>query len=234
MRQDYDQHDIHGSFQGTSNAQGLACGLAKAALAVSVALCSGNIAFAEDSHHGAASFGHGDSHSGFSYNYAEGRLIDITIDDHGADLDGTGFEFEGSVGLGDKFQAYALYKDLGFDQDIDVSEWAVGFGTHLSIVPGADFVAEIGYISEEKKEAGHSPHSDEGLIMGLGVRKKVGEKGEVQFGVNYIDFSEAGSVTSYELVGEMHVLPSLALGVGVTASSEATAYFAEARFYFGH
>lgn len=89
MWRSYAQHDSHGSFQGTSNAQGLACGFAKAALMVSVALCSSSIAFAEDSHHGAAGSGHGDSRGGFSYSYAEGRLINITVDDHGSDLDGT-------------------------------------------------------------------------------------------------------------------------------------------------
>lgn len=207
----------------------------KAVLVAVATLFFGSIALAEDSHddHGAASSGHDTSHSAFSYNYAELRYIDITVDDHGSDLDGNGFEFEGSIGIGNMFQAYALYEDIGFDHEIDLSEWAVGFGAHFAVVPGMDFVAELGYISEVIKEPGHADHSDDGYLLGVGVRKKIGERGEVQFGINFVDFSTAGSITSFELVGEMHVMPSLAIGVGINASDEATAYFAEARFYFG-
>ena len=209
--------------------------LAGAILIAALSLCCSELALAEDSHghHAPASSGHDTAHAGFSYNYAELRYIDMTVDDHGSDLDGDGLEFEASVGLGERFQAYALYEKIGFDHEIGLSEWAVGFGTHLSIAPGLDIVADLGYISEEVTEPGHADHADDGYLFGLGLRKKIGEQGEIQVAVNFADFKEAGSVTSYELVGEMHVLPNLAIGVGINAGAEATAYFAEARFYFG-
>lgn len=208
----------------------------RTALAVSIALCSVGAVSAEESHggsHSADASGHGSSHSSFSYNFTELRYINVTVDEPGGDLDGDGFEFMGSVGLGDKFQAYFLYEDIGFDHDIDLAEWAIGFGTHMPIVDGTDFVAELGYISEDIKEPGHATHSDDGYQLGIGVRHKVGEKGEVQFGIDFVDFSGAGSITSFELAGEMHVSSNVALGLGVDLSDEATAYFAEARIYFG-
>jgi hypothetical protein len=207
----------------------------KTALMIALALCSGSMAFASESqdHHGVASSGHDTSHSGFSYNYGELRYINMTVDDHGSDLDGNGFEFEGSVGIGDRFQAYALYEGIGFDHGIDLKEWAVGFGTHFSMAPGLDLVADLGYISETLSEEGHGSHDDEGYVLGAGMRKQVGERGEIAFAIDYTDFKSAGSTTSYELIGEMHVLPTLAIGVGINTSKTATAYFAEARFYFG-
>ncbi len=200
-----------------------------------VALCCANVALAEDSqdHHGAAVVEHHAPNSAFSYNFVELRYIDTTIDEAGGDLDGTGVEIEGSVAVGDRFQAFALYEDIGFDHEIDLSEWAIGFGTHFAVAASADFVAEVGYVSEEISEPGHATHSDEGYLMGVGFRQKIGERGEIQLGVSFVDFSEAGSRTTYELVGEMHVLPTVAVGVGIDISADATSYFAEARVYFG-
>ena len=157
----------------------------------------------------------------------------MTFEEGHTELDGDGFEFEGSVGIGDRFQAYALYKDIEFDHGFDQSEWAVGFGTHYSIAPGLDLVADLGYISETLSEEGHGSHDDSGPVLGAGLRKQVGERGEIAFAVNYMNFEHIGSLTSYEVIGEMHVLPTLALGVGVTTSRLATSYFAEARLYFG-
>ena len=195
------------------------------ALVVAVALCSGSMAFGSESqeHHGAASSGHDTSHSDFSYNYGELRYINMKVDEDHTELDGNGFEFEGSVGIGDKFLAYALYKDIGSNHGFDISEWAVGFGTHFSMAPGLDLVADLGYISETLSEEGHGSHDDEGYVLGAGLRKQVGERGEIAFAINYTDVNTAGSTTSYEFVGEMHVLPTLAIGVGINTSKEATA-----------
>lgn len=206
-----------------------------AVASLAVALCSGGTALAEnnDGHHEASQSQHKSSHSDFSYNYTEMRYLDVTVDEAGVDLGGDGFEIEGSVAVGDKYHAYALYEKIGFDHSIDLDEWAVGFGTHFSIAPGADFLAQIGYISEEVSEPAHATHSDDGYVLGIGVRKKVGDGGEILVAVDFTDLSDAGSITSFELAGEVHVTQNLALGLGVNVSDEATAYFAEARLYFG-
>lgn len=235
MNQQFRQHDPRDRDPAISRRTGPRRLFANAALTAAVSLCTGGMALAEESqeHHGTASSGHDSSHSAFSYTFAELKYINITEDEEGADLDGNGIELEVSVALSNRFHAFALYEDIGFDHDIDLTEWAAGFGAHWNIVPGMDFVTELGYLSEEVTEPGHEAHSDDGYLLAVNLRKKIGEQSEIQLGIDFADFSEAGSTTSFGLVGEMHVLPRLAVGAGIDMNADSTTYFAEARYYFG-
>ena len=206
--------------------------LCASSLSLFIAALSAGQAVADDSDTHSQSLHQSSDQHGFSYNYTEARYLNVSLDDDGVDLDGTGFEIEGSIGLGQHFQAFAGYEDIGFDHDVDISEWVVGFGAHRSILPGLDLVANLGYVSEDV-ETSHGDHSDDGYLANVGIRKKVGEQGEFLAKVEQLKLDEVGSTTSIELAGEMHVTSRLALGLGVDISDDVTTYFAEARYYIG-
>ena len=70
-------------------------------LFIAVLLAGQAVANDSDTHHETSQALHQSSdHHGFSYNYTEARYLNVALEEDGVDLDGSGFEIEGSIGLG--------------------------------------------------------------------------------------------------------------------------------------
>lgn len=173
-----------------------------------------------------------------SYSYAEAGYIATDIDDFDETFDG--FVLRGSFEVVENFFLFASYADQSGDVDVfdfgdvnvDATNWALGGGYAYPLSDTMDLVGRIAYV-EAELEAGGESVDDDGYLLSAGVRAMPMEQLELEGNISYVDLSDAGDDTSFEIAARYYFLPQFAVGVEAGFADDSTAYGISARWDFG-
>lgn len=100
-----------------------------------------------------------------NYNYVELGYANVDVD--GVDLDFDGFQLRGSVDVAENvylFGGYGSATNDDFGIDIDFNELQLGAGYRHGLSDRTDFIAELGYVSQEVEAEGESYDVDAGRL----------------------------------------------------------------------
>lgn len=167
----------------------------------------------------------------FDYNYFSLGYGRIDFDNVNAD--GDGFNAGGSYAISDSFHVFADYGMANLDGGVDATEIDAGIGWHTSLSDVVDLVAGLSYEYVELDAPAITSVDDSGLGLGVGLRFAASEMLELNAGISYVDLSDSGSNTSFEVGGLYDVTDAFSIGLGADWSDDASSYTLSGRFYFG-
>jgi hypothetical protein len=157
----------------------------------------------------------------FSYTYVEAGYFNA------GDSDFDGFDLKGSYGFTDLVHGFAGYSDGKTDGGFDVEGYEIGLGLSHSLTSNLDAIGTVSYL-----DADYSGGSDDGYKLGARLRGRVGAGFEVEAGLNYVDFSDAGDDTSFDVGGRYHLTSAFALGAGVEFNDDDEMWRVNVRYNF--
>lgn len=166
----------------------------------------------------------------FDYTFVDAGLLNTEIDVGSVGVDGDGIGVSGSIGISDNVNIVAGYSDLDYDFDINGSSWNVGLGFHTDINDDLDFVADATYIDAEV-DTPFGSASDDGFGVGAGIRARVGEKVELDAGLQYVDFDDSDTVLN--VGGRYYFSDSFALNAGLSDADAGMSWMIGIRAEFG-
>src|SRR5690606_29727688 len=134
---------------------------------------------------------------GMSYSYIDAAYVENDID--GAPTF-DGFGLRGSVGFAENWLVFAEYSATS-TQGVDLNTLAVGFGGHDGLAEYLDLVGRLGDFDVEVDAGGGLDASDDGYLLDLGLRGRVGDAVEREGGARYTDLSDGGDDTALYLGG---------------------------------
>jgi hypothetical protein len=145
-----------------------------------------------------------------NYSKFEISVLDVEVA-QGLDVDGDGFELGGSFELSDSIHLFGSWQDQSLDFGIDGRSLEIGGGWSHSASDKLDFVGTLSYVDAELKQ-GSFTADDDGLALGGGIRTRLGDSFELDAGLKYVDFDQAGSDTGFNVGGHYYFNDSMALG----------------------
>jgi hypothetical protein len=154
-----------------------------------------------------------------NYTKFEVSVLDVEMGS-GIDVDGDGFEIGGSYELSDKIHLFGSWQDQSLDFGIDGRSLEIGGGWSHSHSDKLDFVGTLSYVDAEVK-LGSFTADDDGLALGGGIRTRVGDSFEIDTGLKFVDFDEAGSDTGFSVGGRYYFNDSMALGASADFNDNA-------------
>lgn len=165
---------------------------------------------------------------GMSYSYIDAAYVENDID--GAPTF-DGFGLRGSVGFAENWLVFAEYSATS-TQGFDLNTIAVGFGGHYDLSENLDLVGRLGYFDVEVDAGGGLDASDDGYLLDLGLRGRVGDAVELEGGARYTDLSDGGDDTALYLGGRFHFNETWALGAEYQSGDDASSILAYVRASF--
>ena len=108
---------------------------------------------------------------------------------------------------------------------------AVGIGGHYGIADNLDLVGRIGWTKVEIS-SGPFDVDDDGYLIDLGLRGRVGDAVELEGGARYTDFSDGGDATSLFVGGRFHFNETWALGAEYQDGDDSSSILAYVRASF--
>lgn len=170
-----------------------------------------------------------------SYNYIDLGAQWVEIDDVvGIDVDGDGFGIGGSFEIGEDWFVELAYGQADFDFDIELDQWALGFGYHHAMTDNSDVFATLSYISAEVSASGFGSADDDGFGIAVGIRSYLSDSFELSGALGYVDLDDSGDSTSISLEGLYEFNEVFGLGLGFEFDDDVTTYGVFGRFYFGN
>ncbi|HEY7671405.1 MAG TPA: hypothetical protein VIC71_04240 [Gammaproteobacteria bacterium] len=166
----------------------------------------------------------------FDYTFVDAGLVDTEIDVGSVDVSGDGIGINGSIGVSDNLHIVAGYNDLDYDFGISGSTWNVGLGFNTDINDDLDFVADVTWIDAEVDTAFGSA-SEDGYGVSGGIRAHVGEKVELDAGLQYVDLDESDTVLN--VGGRYYFSDSFALNAGLSDADAGMSWMIGIRAEFG-
>jgi hypothetical protein len=164
-----------------------------------------------------------------SYSYAEGGFAQLDIDGISDKLDG--YYLRGSVGFADRFFVAADYLDVS-KNGVDTQLYTVSFGGHLSLSDQVDLTGRAGYAGTEAGGYGFNA-SDDGYVVGAGLRARLAEHFELEGKVDYYDFSDSGGDTVVGVAARYFFTDQIAVGAEYQHFDGANLWGAGVRWSFG-
>ena len=176
------------------------------------------------------------SAEGFDYNYVFLGYGNTDFDN--INSDGDGFTLGGSYGFTDRLHGFASYDAADLDNNglginVDASRWRAGVGYNTSLSGTIDMFARLSYESLELDSPGPGNLSDSGFGLGIGTRFAASEALELNAGINYVDYDDAGDDTSLQVGGLYKITDAISVGLSANWSDDISTYTASGRFYFG-
>ena len=168
---------------------------------------------------------------GHNYTFLEAGFVTADFDSSGVDVDGDGFEINGSFAINDDYHLFAEYSSLGFDFSIDLNRLAVGAGVHFDLSPTIDFVGTLAYLDYEVDTGLFGSVSEDGYGIGIGLRGTLQNDFEWEAGIDYADVG--GSDTTLRLDGRYYFTDAFAVGVGAALDDDVNVYSIGFRMEFG-
>jgi len=167
----------------------------------------------------------------FDYNFLTLGYGSVDFDDVG--VDGSGFTLGGSYAMTDSYYAFFDYSAASLDAGIDATLWGAGFGYHRALSDQVDLVAKLSYEYVELDIPLAGSFDDSGLGLAVGVRYAQSEKLELNAGINYVDFSDGGDDTGFELGALYSINDAYSVGLSGAWSDNVSMYTLSGRFHFG-
>ncbi len=135
----------------------------------------------------------------FSYDYVEAGWVQSKINSpESSTADGAGVS--GSAALGVNAHAYADYSYEGFGHGLRIQTYEVGGGFNRSVASGLDLLAQASYVRDEITGASNGSNlTGNGWSVSMLLRYRLIDRLEVDGGVKYIDVSQAGSTTTFDI-----------------------------------
>jgi hypothetical protein len=163
-----------------------------------------------------------------SYSFVDLAYVETEIDDVGPTLDG--YALRGSVGFATSWFAFGEYADQSVS-GVDVTSITVGAGGHYGLAENLDLVGRLGWTQVEI-DTGPFDLDDDGYLVDLGLRGRVGDAVELEGGARYTDFSDGGDATSLFLGGRFHFNETWALGAEYQDGDDSSTILAYVRANF--
>jgi hypothetical protein len=157
-----------------------------------------------------AAFGPGLAFADMNYTKFEISMLDVELDSPG-NVDGDGFALGGSYELNEKIFLLGEWQDQSLDFGIDGRSLEVGAGYTHGFSDKLDFVGTLSYVDAELKSVNFTA-DDDGLALGGGIRTRIAQSVELDAGLKYVDFDEAGNDTGFSVGGRYYFNDSMALG----------------------
>jgi hypothetical protein len=162
-----------------------------------------------------------------SYSYVDLAYVETDID-QGPTADG--FALRGSVGFAENWFAFGEYADQSVS-GVDLTQYAVGIGGHYGLAESLDLVGRVGWAKVEI-DAGFVDADDDGYLLDLGLRGRVGDAVELEGGARYVDFGDGGDETSLFFGGRFHFNETWALGAEFQSGDDLDVILAYVRASF--
>ena len=163
-----------------------------------------------------------------SYSYVDAAYVETDIDNAPT---ADGFALRGSIGFAENWFAFADYADQSV-QGIDVTSYDVGIGGHYGMTEALDVVGRVGYTKVELDAGGGGNFDDDGYLIDLGLRGRVGDAVELEGGVHYTDYTDGGDDTGLYVGGRFHFNKTWALGAEYQSGDDADSILAYVRASF--
>jgi hypothetical protein len=160
-----------------------------------------------------------------SYNFVRLDFVNMEIDVPGGDVDGDGFDLQGSLVVSPKFHVFGGYQDLDFDQSGDLSVIELGGGYRHSFSSKTDFVATLSFMDAEA-----GINDDDGLGLSAGVRHLFNDNFEFSGRLNYMDVFDFD--TSLEVRGDYFLFDHWVIGAGLEFGDDTTTWLIGGRYNF--
>lgn len=168
-----------------------------------------------------------------SFSFIEIGYQSVDLDVGGGfDVDGDGFGLGGSFEIGDDWFGFINYSSIGFDFNVDLTQWQAGAGWHTGMSDNTDFYAALAYVSAEVDAPGFGSADDSGYGVAVGIRSNLSELIQLEGQIAYADFGDGSDSTTIGGNIWFNVADNLALGVGAETDDDITAFGASLRWYF--
>ncbi len=167
----------------------------------------------------------------FDYDFLTLGYGSVDFDDRG--FDGSGFTLGGSYAMTDSYYAFFDYSAASLDAGTDATLWGAGFGYHRALSDQVDLVAKLSYEYVELDIPQAGSFDDSGLGLAIGVRFAQSEKLELNAGINYVDYSDGGDDTGFELGALYSINDAYSVGLSGAWSDNVSMYTLSGRFHFG-
>ncbi len=161
-----------------------------------------------------------------SYDYVEFRYVDAEI----SGLDGDGFQISGSYAVQGNWFVQGSFSTLGFDFDVDVTQFDVGGGYVWPQAQNYDLYA-LGSIVRATVDTSLGDDSETGFRVGGGVRSRITSKFEGRAELNYVDAGD--SDTFVRLAGDYYFNDQFAAGLSIDLGGDADSFSIGGRYFFG-
>jgi hypothetical protein len=163
-----------------------------------------------------------------SYSFVDLAYVDTEVDGVGPSLDG--FGLRGSVGFAENWFAFGEFAAQSVS-GVDLDTYAVGIGGHYRLAESLDLVGRLGWTKVEVS-SGPFDVDDDGYLVDLGLRGRVGDAVELEGGARYTDFSDGGDATSLFFGGRFHFNETWALGAEYQDGDDTSSILAYVRASF--
>ncbi len=171
------------------------------------------------------------SAQGFDYNYVQ--LDYGVIDFANINIDGDGFTLGGSLAINSDAHVFGSYQSADLDFGVDASTFNLGIGYNTELSPRMDAYARASFEFIELDFPGIGSFDDNGFGFGVGVRFAASDKLELDGGIKYVKYGDAGSDTGIEVGALYNFTEAFTLGLTGDWSDDFFSYNLVARYYFG-
>jgi hypothetical protein len=163
-----------------------------------------------------------------NYSFVDLAYVETEVDGVGPTLDG--IALRGSVSFATNWFAFGEYADQSVS-GVDVTSITVGAGGHYRLADSLDLVGRLGW-TQVDLDTGPFDVDDDGYLVDLGLRGRVGDAVELEGGARYTDFSDGGDATSLFFGGRFHFNETWALGAEYQDGDDSSSILAYVRASF--
>lgn len=168
---------------------------------------------------------------GFDYNYFQLGYSSIDVDE--VNIDGDGVSLGGSFAINDDYHVFANYGMADLDFNADLTTWGAGFGYNTELSDAVGAYARLSYEYVELDPPGGGSFDDSGLGFSVGLRFAASPDVELGAAINYVDLSDSGDDTGFELSALYNFSDAFSMGLVGDWGDDISVYSLIGRFYFG-
>lgn len=166
----------------------------------------------------------------FNYNYVGISYGNVEFDD--LNVDGDGFGFTASLGISENFHLFGGAEFADLDFNVDITRWGAGVGFNTPVSEAMDVIARLSYESVDIDVPVLGSADDDGYGVGIGLRVEASSLVEIEAAVSYVDFSDSGNDTVFDVGALFHVTDNFSVGLNGTFDDDVNIYRIAGRFYF--
>lgn len=156
-----------------------------------------------------------------SYTYIDAGFIRNELDSSTLNVDGEGLLVRAAFAFNPSVFVFGQLTDVGYDNDIDGTTWALGVGGHVPVTTALDLVGRVAF-QRNDLNAGNGKYNEHGYLIQAMARGLIVENVELEGGVQHSHLSDSENNTSVIVEGRYfftkHVAGGAALQLGDSRS----------------